>query len=289
MPSLTALRAFDAAARLGSFKDAAEVLNVSATAVSHHIRGLEAQIGVALFVRGTRQVSLTAAGRELSEATASAFLRIETTLDALSLSEKTLTISATPAFAALWLAPRIGSFEAQYPDVNVKTISSTERVDFRRDKTVDVAIRYGSDGVSELDSPLALTERFMAYGSAEYIERLQDLSEAQFISTAWVEKNLKRASWVDWFAVGEMQPPKKAAFREFLHEHEVLQAGLAGQGLILLSDVLAGYVVSRRWLQPYRPEIHFEGLAYCSLCSAERKDSIKVRDFISWLVAEAKN
>eukprot|EP00439_Symbiodinium_sp_Y106_P089113 s1_g1649.t1 len=288
LPSLSALRAFDAAARLGSFKDAAEALNVSATAISHHIRGLEAQTGVTLFRRGTRQVSLTDEGRQLSEATAFAFSRIEETLDALSVAETTLTISTTPAFASLWLAPRIQSFEEQHPALRIRIVSSTEVVDLHRDRTIDVAIRYGDDEDSENDSIL-LRESVGAFGSPVYIKNLKHLSHAEFISTAWVSKRLKQTTWTDWFAAAEDEPCRDAKFREFLQEHEVLQAGLAGQGLILLSDVLAGDMVTRGWLEPYRPDIHLEGLVYRVIVGPQKSDSKKLKAFVEWLTEESKS
>ncbi|MDF1845883.1 MAG: LysR substrate-binding domain-containing protein [Parvibaculaceae bacterium] len=288
LPSLAALRAFDAAARLGSFKQAADSLNVSATAISHHIRGLEAQIGVPLFLRGTRQVSLTDEGRQLSEATAVAFARIETTLNALSIAENTLTISTTPAFASLWLAPRIQSFEEQHPELRVRTVSSTGIVDLQRDRTIDVAIRYGEDECSQYES-LTLRECFGAFGAPDYIKRLEHQSHAEFISTAWASEELKRTSWTDWFIAADCQPTKDAKFREFLQEHEVLQAGLAGQGLILLSDVLAADMVARGWLEPYRPDIRLEGLVYRVICGPQKSDSKKLKALVAWLTKEMRS
>ncbi len=285
LPSLSALRAFDAAARMGSFKAAADALNVSATAISHHIRGLEAQTGIALFVRGTRQVSLTEEGRQLSEATAFAFSRIEETLDALTIAETTLTISTTPAFASLWLAPRIQSFEEQHPGLRIRTVSSTSVVDLQRDRTIDVAIRYGNYEGLETDSIL-LRESVGAFGSPEYIKNLKHLSLAEFISTAWMSKHLKQTSWTDWFAAAEDEPSEGAKFREFLQEHEVLQAGLAGQGLILLSDILAGDMVTRGWLEPFRSDIRLEGLVYRVIIGPQKSDSKKLKAFVAWLTKE---
>ena len=288
LPSLSALRAFDAAARLGSFKAAANMLNVSATAISHHIRGLEAKTGVVLFRRGTRRVSLTDEGRQLSEATAFAFSRIEATLDALCVAENTLTISTTPAFASLWLAPRIQSFEEQYPQLRVRTISSTGLVDLQRDRTIDIAIRYGGDERSR-DDTLILRESVGAFGSPDYIERLEDLSHAEFINTAWMSKDLKHISWTDWFAAAEYEPTKDTKVREFLQEQEVLQAGLAGQGLIFLSDVLAGGMVARGWLLPYRPDIRLEGLVYRVIAGPQKSDSKKLKAFMTWLTKEMES
>lgn len=286
MPSLTALRAFDTAARLGSFKAAADSLNVSATAVSHHIRGLEAQIGVTLFERGTRQVSLTEAGRNLAEATSASFSRIEDALEALRTAEHTLTVSTTPAFAALWLAPRIESFETRHPKIGIRLVSSTELTDLRRDQTIDVVIRYDADGGREQDSLHVATESFQAYGSRDYVERLDAFSEAQFVNTKWLSAALKPVTWQKWCEAAGEKPVARSRIREFHQEYEVLQAGLSGQGLILLSDLLAQDMVTRRWLVPYRPDVRLTGFAYRAIANPRRIDARKVKHFLSWLREE---
>ncbi|HAD86498.1 MAG TPA: LysR family transcriptional regulator [Rhodospirillaceae bacterium] len=286
MPSLAALRAFDAAARSGSFKVAAEALNVSATAISHHVRGLEAQIGVTLFVRGTRQVSLTDAGRELAEATSVSFSRIQATIDALQTSETVATISTTPAFAALWFAPRVATFEARHPNVRVRMVSSTEVTDLRRDQSIDIALRYGAEDEESDDVALVTHERFQAFGTKDYIERLNDISDAQFISTRWISKTLKPVTWQNWFEAAGDHMADKAKIREFDQEYEVLQAGLSGQGLILISDVLAQDMVSRGWLVHYRPVVHLPGFAYTVHVSPKKKELRKVQFLCSWLLEE---
>ena len=288
MPSLAALRAFDAAARSGSFKAAAEALNLSATAISHHVRGLEAQIGVTLFVRGTRQVSLTEAGRELAEATSVSFSHIQATLDALRTSESVLTISTTPAFAALWFAPRVATFEARHPDLRLRMVSSTEVTDLRRDQSIDIALRYGAGDEESKDAILVTQERFQAFGSNDYIERLSDIADAQFISTRWVSKTLKPVTWQHWFETAGEPMAAKPNMREFDQEYEVLQAGLSGRGLILVSDVLAQDMVSRGWLTPYRPDVHLPGFAYSAHVSPKKKELKKVRVLFSWLLEEMR-
>ncbi|WCL52913.1 LysR substrate-binding domain-containing protein [Gimibacter soli] len=288
MPSLAAIRAFDTAARLGSFKAAADNLNVSATAISHHIRGLEAQIGVALFVRGTRKVSLTDAGRQLAEATSASFSRIEAALEALRTSEHTLTVSTTPAFAALWLAPRLTSFEARHQDIRIRLVSSADVTDLRKDQTVDLAIRYDAEDREPQDAMLVAMERFCAFGSRDYVERLVDLPDTQFISTRWISKTLRPVTWQNWCEAAGEKPVASASVREFHQEYEVLQAGLSGQGLILLSDVLAQDMVARGWLVPYRPDVCLSGFAYRAVVNPHRREAKKVQRFLSWLQDEAR-
>ncbi|WP_422363558.1 LysR substrate-binding domain-containing protein [Pyruvatibacter mobilis] len=285
-PSASALRVFDAAARLGSFKAAAEELGVSPTAVSHQIRTLEEQLSLALFVRRTRRVELTEAGTRLAAATSVAFQQISDALEDLSHSERMLTVSTVPAFAALWLAPRLGAFEALNPDISVRVETSTALVDLSRDRRVDLAIRYGGGDYAGLETVPLATETFGAFGAPDYVRSLTRLSDAALISTRWVSPALPAFTWADWAkAASEKQP--ETGLRQFDQEQEVIQAGLAGQGLILMSSLLVGDMVRRGWLAPYRPDIVLPGLAYTAVTTEAHAGVGKVRRFLSWIQEEA--
>jgi len=285
-PSASALRVFDAAARLGSFKAAAEDLGVSPTAVSHQIRTLEEQLSLALFVRRTRRVELTEAGTRLAAATSVAFQQITDALEDLSHSERMLTVSTVPAFAALWLAPRLGAFEALNPDISVHVETSTELVDLSRDRRVDLAIRYGGGDYAGLETMPLATETFGAFGPPDYVRSLTRLSDAALISTRWVSRTLPAFTWADWAETASETKPE-TGLRQFDQEQEVIQAGLAGQGLILMSSLLVGDMVRRGWLEPYRPDIVLPGLTYSAVTTEAHADVGKVRRFLSWIQGEA--
>ena len=285
-PSASALRVFDAAARLGSFKGAAEELGVSPTAVSHQIRSLEDQISLALFVRMTRRVELTDAGATLAAATSAAFQQINDALEDLTLSERTLTISTVPAFAALWLAPKLNGFEARHPDISVRVETSTEIVDLNRDRRVDLAIRYGGGDYPGFETIPIARETLAAFGSSEYVRGLNRFSDATLISTRWVSRTLPAFTWNDW-ANAASEPAPEASQRHFDQEQQVIQAGLAGQGLILMSTLLVEDMVHRGWLTPYRPEIVLNGFTYSAVTTQAHAGAGKVRRFLSWIKEEA--
>ena len=243
-PSALALRVFDAAARLGSFKAAAGELGVSPTAVSHQIRSLEEQLSVALFVRRTRRVELTEAGTRLAAATSVAFQQITDALEDLTQSERMLTISTVPAFAALWLAPRLSAFEARHPDISVRVETSTDIVDLNRDRRIDLAIRYGDGDYTGVETIPLATETLGAFGAPEYVRGLTRLSDAALINTRWVSPTLPAITWDDWAEAASETGPETGP-RHFDQEQEVMQAGLAGQGLILMSSLLVGDMVRR--------------------------------------------
>lgn len=287
MPSPSALRTFEAAARLGSFKAAAEELAVTPTAISHQIKALERHLGVGLFVRHIRAVELTAAGRRLAEATTQALSCIQQALEEVSLDEKVLTITTTPAFAALWLAPRLGGFQQVFSDLRVRVEADTTPVDLRRDRRVDIAIRYGRGTFPGLHAVPLPSETFGAYAAPSYLARLEDLDKAAFLETTWKQPGLTGFTWARWFAkAGIRCEIDQRRLRRFDQEHHVLQCGIAAQGCVLASSILVSEMVARDVLRPFRPDVRLEGMRYTALATRERSESKKVGNFLAWIQAE---
>ncbi len=144
LPSLNGLRAFEAAARHLSFTLAASELNVTQTAISHQIRRLEEELGIRLFVRQNRALTLTPEAREYLPGVRAAFndLRLATDRLLRKDDDKVLTVSTLASLAAKWLLPRLSDFQEQHPGIDVRITTSTNLVDFQRDN-VDAGIRYG--------------------------------------------------------------------------------------------------------------------------------------------------
>ena len=283
LPSLSALRAFEAAARLGSFKAAAEALHLSPTAVSHHIRGLEAQLGVSLFVRRTRAIAATEAGLQLSQAATRAFSELETAVATLRDRETQLTVSATPAFATLWLAPRIDAFEKRYPDLRIRLLSSTEPVDMTRERDVDIAIRY-SPALPEADDGDVLVHEWVgAFASPAYLAAGVPIERADRLAARWPASRLAPIDWATWQARAGVGPLDEAKLRTFAHEQEVVQAALAGKGVALVSELLVADMVARGWLVAWRPDIRVPGHAYRLITGALNRRTRGVQRFTAWL------
>lgn len=144
IPSLSALRAFEATARLLSFSKAAAELNVTHAAIAQHVRGLEAEFSESLVVRAGRGIALTLAGERLAARLVAGFGEIASGVkDIRQLGvDRPLTISVTPAFATSWLMPRIGSFWAEHPEITLNISPTYNLVDLAKDN-VDMAIRFG--------------------------------------------------------------------------------------------------------------------------------------------------
>ncbi len=145
LPNLAALRAFEAAARHQNFSRAAEEIHVTHGAISHQVRALEQDLGVALFTRNGKRIAITPEGQRFALTVRTSLQEIAGAADALRAGtrQRRLTVSSIPSFAARWLAPRLGKFIDLHPDIEVMLQSSGQLQDLARD-SIDVGIRFGS-------------------------------------------------------------------------------------------------------------------------------------------------
>ncbi|MGR3886993.1 LysR substrate-binding domain-containing protein [Pseudomonas sp. 1152_12] len=287
---LTALRTFESAARLLSFKAAAQELSVTPTAVSHQIRVLETWLGVPLFERLPRQVRLTEGGERLFHSVHGALLDVAQSLDTLRPQRSTghLTVSTTPAFAALWLVPRLGRFYAAHPDINLRLDTQCEVVDLQQDASVDLVIRYSIGHYPNLYGQCLFDEFFAVYGSPEQVARAST-QVPTLISVRWHNSELYARGWQAWCDKASLRwLDHRLPAREYDEEHYALQAAIAGQGLVLASNILVSESVASGLLVPYRPQVSVSGAGYSALCVPGRERHPPVRAFFQWVQEEAK-
>jgi DNA-binding transcriptional LysR family regulator len=287
---LNALRAFESAARLLSFKAAAAELSVTPTAVSHQIRALESWLGLMLFERLPRQVRLTEGGQRLFHSLHGALLEVAQSVDTLRPQRSTshLTLSTTAAFAALWLVPRLGRFYARHPNINVRLDTHCEVIDLHQDASVDLVVRYSLEGYPNLYGMCLFDESFGVYGSPEQVA-LATRQAPTLISVRWHNSKLYAHGWDAWCAqAGETWLTRQPCMREYDEEHYALQAAIAGQGLVLASNILASESIASGLLVGYRPDVQVNGAGYSALCVPGRERHPPVRAFFQWLGEEAR-
>ncbi|MCR9259652.1 MAG: LysR substrate-binding domain-containing protein [Pseudomonadaceae bacterium] len=276
------MRAFEAAARLGSFKEAADELFVTPTAISHQIRSLESQLQASLFIRKTRRVELTPAGKALAPALTRGFLEIRSGLEDVLEQASIINVSTTPAFAALRLVPELPRFYQQEPDIRVKIDTSTRLVDLHRDRDTDLAIRYSRNPQADLEDIPLMEERFVALAAVGTDATALE-AEATLLHTRWQQPVLEHVSWQEWFAVAGLTAPGEERILAFDEELYVLQAAMAGHGIALASSVLAADLVNRGLLQPLREDIALTGATYRIVALPNTTESNKVRKLVNWL------
>jgi LysR family transcriptional regulator, glycine cleavage system transcriptional activator len=282
--SLKALQTFESAARLGSFKAAANELSVTTTAVSHQIRALESQLGLKLFKRHVRAISLTPTGEFLSSRISPGFRMIDGALQELSSIEARLCVTTTPAFAANWLAPRQAAFGRTFAGIRLSVETGHEPIDLDRHRDIGLAIRY-SNRCPHADASLLARERFAVFGTPSYIASLKSPADALFAITDWqrpVHPAADLGTWLD--IAGVEADPANLRVSRFDQEHHAISLALSGQALAFCSNLLVSHLVRDSLLEPYLPNASIEGLAYWTIvnpASLRPRVAERFRDWIS--------
>jgi LysR family glycine cleavage system transcriptional activator len=236
-PSLLALRAFEAAARRMSFTEAARELHVSQAAISRHVRALEENLDVTLFRRLHRRVELTAAGQRLATRLSAGFQQLWGAVDAVRRRpERQLRVTAEPAFAALWLIPRLDRFAAGHPHIELNLETSIEMRALGRD--ADVAIRYVGAGVRH---PWRGARRLLevdgvpvAAGTQKVVAK--DASDRAVLNYRLLHDD--NVGWHRWFAAAGLTGYDEARHAHFSDHAMALDAARRGQGVALGTAIL---------------------------------------------------
>ncbi|GKS92211.1 LysR substrate-binding domain-containing protein [Acidovorax sp. SUPP2539] len=288
LPSLSALRAFEAAARLRSFKKAAEELAVTATAISHRIRVLEEDLERPLFVRKVRAVELTPDGQTLLTAVSSGFQAIAMAIEQVRRPRRaSVTLSATPAFATKWLVPRLAAFQAAYPDIDLHVHASNVPVDLSAG-TADLAIRYGHGHYPGLTAALLLEDRFAPVASPTLRTAIrQKASQWPLIHFDWHRPLPVDLTWAAWMRASGHPPSDQSTGIRYSEESHAIQAAVAGQGVALLSLLLVEEEL-RMGLLEIVAEPVLKGMSYHVIKPGRRSVSDAVLAVEDWLVRLAE-
>jgi LysR family transcriptional regulator, glycine cleavage system transcriptional activator len=288
LPSLSALRAFEAAARRRSFKLAAEELSVTPTAISHGIRALEKGLNTTLFVRKTRAVEVTPEGLALLAAVREGFDAIAAGVEQLDgRRRQSVRLSATPAFAAKWLVPRLASLHAKHPTIDLHVHASNEPVDLHAGDA-DLAIRYGLGRYKGLESTLLMHDRFAAVASpALRIRNVRDVRTRRRIHFDWQQPLPVDLTWRAWFRKAGLKQVPRDSDVHYSEESHAIQAAVAGQGVALLSLVLVQEELQLGVLEaPVGPTL--DGLSYHLVRAARGAHSEAAAAVEAWLLEEAR-
>jgi LysR family transcriptional regulator, glycine cleavage system transcriptional activator len=293
-PSLHALRAFEAAARLGSFARASEDLRLTPSAISHQIRALETHFGRPLFVRAGRQVILTTDGERLLAALSQAFNIINSACAELSppASKQDLRVHCTPSFAAKWLGPRLPNFLAQNPAINIRMSSNAEPIDLLQQDQIDIVIAYGAVRKTSGVTVQSLgPEEIAALCSADYAKAYTHTKVQNVERVTRLESSLSPVRWSDWFRLNGLRLPHAAVGPSFDRGSLVVAAAVQGLGVALETvrfaeaEIAAGSLVrfGGERFQSIRRDMHF----LC--CRTHEQTSPKIQKFREWVLAETNS
>ena len=241
LPPLNALRAFEAAARLGSFSAAARELNVTHGAVSHQIKALEAWLGTPLFERRARAVHLTPAGDAYRPAIEGALSQIHAaTADLIqSLADRPLHVTATPAFAVRWLAPRLGRLWRDHPDLDLRLHEEPWTANVEPGSGIaDLVIRVGDVRGPGLESIRLMAGTVTPMCSPRLLEEGPPVTRPRDLLAYSLLHSHSYAPWEDWFAHHDVVGGDIAHGPVFDDTNLAYSAALAGQGIGLLHTAL---------------------------------------------------
>lgn len=290
LPPLNALRTFEVATRHLSFKDAADELCITSTAVSHRIRALEEWLGVKLFNRLTRSLELTKEGEAYAPLIHQAFTLLSEASNKLKQSNDggDLVITATMSFASNWLTPRLPSFYQLNDEFNVSVEASDEAINLAR-SNIDVAIRYGEGGYDELHSQMLFTDLVTPVCTADLaasIKAPSDLLEVPRLDYKWAGFSERDPSWIKWFHAAGLPQSDLPHAPVFSEEHMVLSEAIAGNGVGLIGIVAAARAIQNGSLVCPFP-VALENRSYYFACQPSSLQLEKVKAFRNWIVAEA--
>lgn len=286
LPSLNALKAFEAVSRHLNFKLAANELNVTQSAVAQQIRSLEQELSVQLFDRHSKGVSLTVNGHHYANSIQLAFNIIHEATQSFIDEKQNITISTTPTFASKWLIPRLASFTAIHPEIELQ-ILATEKISHFQNDHVDLAIRYGNVPSSVgLNVELLIQDSFIAVASPDLVKlkheymHLDELFEYPLLHDA---HNL----WSVFLEhIDSKIRPRSLKNLRFNQTTLAIDAAISAQGIILTNQLFIDTELNNgRLIKVIEQELSLEtGFYLVSPRYSKKSESlIKVRD---WLISQ---
>ncbi len=288
LPPPVALRAFEAAARHLSFTRAANELNVTQAAISHQIKALEEYLRSALFVRMTRKLLLTNEGQSLYSIVSESLNNIEEISERLrsGAGDEILNVSLTPHFSAKWLTVRLSRFWALHPNYDLRLLHTAQPGNFDQ-AGVDIAISWGQDNWSELDTRLLLAARVVPVCSPKLITAENPLASVADLYRHILLHENDYTFWRAWLKRAGVQNVNVKRGSTMDDANVILQAAIDGQGIALGADILLhDELASGRLIMPFDPAMSMQ-YAYYILFKPGALERPKIKAFYDWLLTEA--
>jgi LysR family transcriptional regulator, glycine cleavage system transcriptional activator len=295
MPSLDFLRGFEAAGRTLSFTRAAGELFVTQSALSRQVKALEDGLGIALFERRHRALRLTSAGEAFHVAVSDALRAIAGAAERArgSVHDAGVTLTTTVSFASLWIIPRLASFRARHPDVEIYVSADDRTIDLARGE-VDVAVRYLAEqrvpeGARRLfgERMLPVAAPALAHDAKQLLAAPRDLARHVLLHLDDAEGMLPWLNWPAWLAANGEPGLKPAGALRFRMYDQLIQAAVAGQGVALgRLPLLADHLRDGRLVAPFSRRFD-SARGYYVLLAPRARARPEVMAFVAWLEAEA--
>jgi len=288
LPPLKAIQAFEQTARFGNVARAAEVLDLTPSAVSHQLAKLEGMIGRQLFVRAARGVSLTPVGEQYLKEVSGILhsLAVATERAASDVSLDCLRLHSSPSFGLLWLMPRLEAFRASHPDIQINLSCSYESLHFSRDK-IDVDIRHGLPNWPSYEVRTVRNETFAVLTSPKLLAQRPVRGASDLLECDLILSEATLLKWPQWFAQHGLARPERPYALSFDRSYMSLEAASHGLGFALESTLLAQKYLAAGTLVEVAPESLSAAVAAHHLVFPKAHSSfLRVRRFLAWMESE---
>jgi DNA-binding transcriptional LysR family regulator len=286
---LSALAAFESAARHQNFAHAAEELHLTASAVSHHVRKLESRLGVSLFQRHARGVSLTAEGRQLADSASSAMADMEAVLGGLRAGEdeeQRLRISTLHSLVYTWLMPRLPRFCARHPRLRLSVDTEVGLTRFE-DGGHELAIRHGPGHWAGLTAHHLMDDALFPV-AAPSLPGLSKVKTPADIARLPLINDLARQGWHDWFRAAGVHGAELPPAHVFSDTTDAFEAAAHGLGAALARErIVAPWLADGRLLRLPGPSLPTRWNYYI-VHPAHRRLRPAAQAFVDWLLEDAR-
>jgi LysR family glycine cleavage system transcriptional activator len=289
--NLNGILHFETVARRGTITRAAEELSVSPSAVSQQIKALEQEMGVRLFRRNGRALSLTLEGEQLFQSASTALRMLRDARQHLGKSHETrrLNLRVSPSFGVRWLGARLSGFVDRHPDWDLRVDAAPDPTDFDRE-VMDLDIRYGTGNWSGLSARPVVRDQVLPLCSPDYLRGLGSAPDpgALFDKARLIDSAKALCQWDVWLWKSgiETRGNRKTILMD--RSSMALQLALDGAGIVLESLALAAPEVADGRLVPVTPSLPvFTFPAYWAVCPARHLNRRAVRLFLDWIESEA--
>ncbi|CUH76018.1 LysR substrate-binding domain-containing protein [Tropicibacter naphthalenivorans] len=290
-PSLNAHLYFECVARRGSLSRAAEELSVSPSAVSQQVRLMEEQLGVKLFRRKGRKLSLTLEGEQLFQASATAIRMLREAQAALGQKHemRRLNLRVSPSFGVRWLGPRLADFLRLHPDWDLRVDAAPDPTDFDRE-IMDLDIRYGTGAWQGFHAEPVLEDAVLPLVAPSYLASLTPGTPSEMLEQCrLIDSARALCQWDFWLLRNGLDVAANRKKVLMDRSSMGLQLAVDGAGVVLESLALAAGEVAEGRLVPMLPALPvLQFPAYWALCPARHLNRRVVRGFLGWLAEQAE-
>ena len=285
LPPLNALRAFEVAARTGSFTRAATELSVSLGAVSRHVAHLEDVLGVKLFERRHRAVVLTAAGREYATSISAAFVDVERATLRVREREQPVRIRAFPNFVFRWLMPRVSAFRTQFPDIPLEFVPA-EEAPLLASEPIDLSVHIHLPFQSNLNYERLFPLAIIPVCTKATAEKLGDVKgPGDLGKSVLLRSAVRRDDWARWFVGAGSSVSTGQKEIELANSSQAYEAAIEGRGIAMAQKENArDDLASGRLVSPWSYALE-TGEAY--YVAARKSVPSNVATFRDWMLASA--